>query len=104
MDSEPSFRTAICSDYEKLLFACQRTLEIWRERKGEVASQSFISKQTSDELVRLQANYTRAYSRLESHDQHCELCRFVARIGGRESSRQSNEMNGGQLEVGRGNP
>jgi hypothetical protein len=95
MDSEPSFRTAICSDYEKLLFACQRSLEIWRERKDEVASQGFISKQTADELVRLQANYARAYSRLESHDGHCELCCFVARIGRRESSRQSNEMNGG---------
>jgi hypothetical protein len=91
MDTEPSFKTAVCSEYEKLLFACQKALESWRDGKDKVASQGFVSKQTSDELLRLQANYARAYSRLESHDGQCELCRFVAKIGGRELLRKTSE-------------
>ncbi len=86
MDSPHSFKTAICTEYENLLFACQRALESWRTRRDEVVTQGFASKQTADELVRLQANYARAYSRLESHEDRCELCRFVSKIGGRNYS------------------
>lgn len=86
MHSQHSFKTAICTDYEKLLFACQKALENWRTHREEVIAQGFASKQTADELVRLQADYARAYSRLESHEHHCELCRFVSKIGGRNHS------------------
>jgi len=34
----------------------------------------------------LQALYARAYARLEAHEKRCELCRFVAKIGGRSDS------------------
>jgi hypothetical protein len=78
-----SFKTAICTDYESLLFAGQKALESWRVRREEVASLGFASKQTTDELGRLQADYARAYSRLESHEDRCELCRFVSKLSGR---------------------
>lgn len=83
MHSEPSFKTAICTEYEKLLFACQKALESWRNRREKIAPHGFLSKEVGDDLVRLQANYARAYSRLETHDEHCELCRFVSKIGNR---------------------
>jgi hypothetical protein len=86
MHQELSFKTAVCTDYENLLFACQEALESWRNRREEIASTGFASRKTSDELLRLQANYARAYSRLEAHEEHCELCRFVSRIGGRNYS------------------
>jgi len=86
MKTELSFKTAICNEYENLLFACQKALENWRTRREEIASLGFASKKTSDELLRLQADYARAYSRLESHEEHCELCRFVSKIGGRNYS------------------
>jgi hypothetical protein len=89
MHQELSFKTAICPDYENLLFACQEALESWRNRREEVASTGFVSRKTSDELLRLQANYARAYARLEAHEEHCELCRFVSRIGGRNYSATS---------------
>jgi hypothetical protein len=82
----PSFKTAICSDYEKLLFACQKALEVWRERREEVVTNGFACKETANELLRLQADYARAYSRLEGHDDRCPLCRFVSKIGGRNYS------------------
>jgi muconolactone delta-isomerase len=86
MKSELSFKTAICTDYENLLFSCQKALESWRARREEAASQGFASKKTSDELLRLQADYASAYSRLESHEERCSLCRFVSKIGGRNYS------------------
>jgi hypothetical protein len=83
MKPENSFKTAICTDYETLLYACQKALENWRVRREEVATLGYASKTTADQLVRLQADYARAYSHLESHDDRCELCRFVSKIGGR---------------------
>lgn len=86
MHSQREFKTAICTNYETLLFACQKALESWRARREEVVTQGFASKETADELQRLQANYARAYSRLESHEDRCNLCRFVSKIGGRNHS------------------
>jgi hypothetical protein len=86
MRQEPSFKTAICTDYERLLFACQEAFEQWRHLRDDIASTGFASRKTSDELLRLQALYARAYARLEAHEKRCELCRFVAKIGGRSDS------------------
>ena len=83
---ESPFRTAICTDYEKLLFACQKALESWQRRRDEVASLGFADKNISDELLRLQAAFARAYSQLETHDHRCQLCRFVSKIGSRNFS------------------
>jgi hypothetical protein len=86
MHSENSFRTAICTDYEELLFACQKALEICNRRRDEVASLGFADKRVSDELLRLQVAFARAYSQLEAHDHRCPLCRFVSKIGSRNFS------------------
>lgn len=86
MHAEHPFKTAICTDYENLLFACQRALEQWCARREEVATHGFASKATADELVSLQTAFARAYSQLESHKEHCELCRFVSKISARNRS------------------
>jgi hypothetical protein len=86
MHAEHPFRTAICTDYENLLFACQRALENWSARREDVATLGFASKAIADELMSLQIAFARAYSRLESHKEHCELCRFVSRISARNRS------------------
>jgi len=44
------------------------------------------SKEAGDELMRLQADYAKAYSRLEKHKNDCELCHFVSKIGGRSDA------------------
>ena len=84
MNPVHSFKTAICTDYENLLFACHKALVGWQAAREEVATiNGFCGKKKSDELLRLQADYARAYARLESHEDKCELCRFVSKIGGR---------------------
>ena len=83
MESEFFYKTAFCSAYERLLFACAQSLDVWRDLREEIASSGFGSNETGDELIRLQADYAKAYSRLEKHRATCELCRFVSKISGR---------------------
>jgi predicted secreted protein len=80
MNAESSFKTAVCTDYENLLLACQRALEIWRKRREEVAARESTGKDEADELLRLQAAYAKGYSRLKRHQDTCGICRFVSNV------------------------
>jgi hypothetical protein len=84
MYTERSFRTAVCAEHERLRTVCQDALEKWRARREEISAAGLSGKQIADELLRLQADYAKAYSRLEKHEGNCELCRFVSKIGGRD--------------------
>lgn len=84
MNQELSFKTAICTEYDRLLHECHRALEIWRRRREEAIEAHLSGKEIGDELQRLQANYAKSYSVLKRHGKECELCRFVSKFGGRE--------------------
>ena len=86
MSTELSFETAVCTEHEKLLIVCQKALDIWRNRREEISASGLSGKQIAGELLRLQADYAKAYSRLEKHEDNCELCRLVSKIGGRDYS------------------
>lgn len=92
MNAGISFKTAVCNEYERLLTACQNALESWRSRREEIARSHFRGKPASDELLRLQANYAKAYSQLEKHEENCETCRFVSKIGGRDFATIANNV------------
>ena len=92
MSQEVSFKTAVCSDYEQLLYDCQNALELWRRRRDEAARANLSGKQIGDELQKLQAKYAKAYSALNRHDKECELCQFVCKIGGRHFQTVSSEV------------
>lgn len=79
--STESFRTAVCTNYEKLLLAYQMALETWRKRREEVATRESMIKDETNELLRLQAAYAKGYSRLKKHQDTCEICRFVSNVG-----------------------
>jgi hypothetical protein len=81
MSAELSFKTAVCTEYERLLIVCERALETWREHSEEITKLGSSNKEATDALLRLQANYAKAYSRLDKHKDNCELCRFVSEIG-----------------------
>jgi hypothetical protein len=86
MNQELSFKTAVCSDYERLLITCHNAMELWRNRREELSASRPVPKEAADELLRLQAAYAKAYSRVEKHNDNCELCRFVSKIGGRNNA------------------
>jgi hypothetical protein len=73
----------ICTEYETLLILSQRALESWRNRREEFTRLGMRDKKTADELLRLQANYAKVYSRLMLHEDDCEICGFVSNIRAR---------------------
>lgn len=77
MSEELKLRTAACSDYERLLEECKDALFAWKIRREEICRSGQRGKLTGDELQRLQAEYARAYNRLERHVKSCEECRFT---------------------------
>ena len=83
MEGELFYKTAFCSNYERLLCVCVQSLNTWRNLREEIADSGLTSKEAGDELMRLQADYAKAYSRLENHKDNCELCHFVSKISGR---------------------
>ena len=80
MNEDVRFRTAICSNYEKLLIECQEALYAWKDRREEIVRFGAWGKKAGDELQRLQADYARAYNRLERHTKNCEVCTFTAEL------------------------
>jgi len=83
MEGELFYKTAFCSNYERLLCVCVQSLNAWRNLREEIANSGSTNKEAGDELMRLQADYAKAYSRLEKHKDNCELCHFVSKISGR---------------------
>ena len=59
---------------------CQKSLESWRNQRDEFIRFGLRGKKVADELLRLQAHYARAYSRLLLHEVNCEACRFGSKI------------------------
>jgi len=84
MVTELSFNTTICRDYEILANKCMRAMVTWRSRREEMLLSGLTGKKAAEGLLRLQADYAKAYSRLEKHEAECELCRFVSKVGGRD--------------------
>jgi hypothetical protein len=80
------FETAVCTDYENLLVECQLALDTWRKRREEIARLGATGKEEGDQLLRLQADYAKKYSRLKKHQYTCELCSFVSKIGKQNSA------------------
>ena len=51
----------ICAEYKRLLMLCQKSLESWRSQREEFIRFGLRGKKVADELLRLQADYARAY-------------------------------------------
>ena len=81
MKSVLSVETAICSEHQRLVAECERALEIWNEHRALFCKCFPITKQAGDELLRLQANYARAYTVLTRHEHNCSFCKLVSRAG-----------------------
>jgi hypothetical protein len=82
MSAEFCPRTAGCTEYQNLLIACQKALVTWREQREEITELGSCRKEATDELLRLQADYAKAYSRSKNHKDNCEVCRCIAEVGG----------------------
>ncbi|HWY07829.1 MAG TPA: hypothetical protein VNY24_13290 [Candidatus Acidoferrales bacterium] len=86
MEGELFYKTAFCTEYERLLCVCVQSLDTWKNCREEIANSALRRWEAGDELTRSQADYAKAYSRLEKHMDNCELCHFVSKINGRNNA------------------
>jgi hypothetical protein len=82
MTTSVSPQTAVCPDYEHLLQECRGALETWQRRRTELYRNAVNSRKMSIELEQLQGAYVKTYSLLEKHEQACQLCQYISKIGG----------------------
>jgi len=75
-----SLEIASCREYQRLLEESQRALDIWNALRVEVSEACSVSKEDGDELLRLQANYARAYTSLWNHSHNCPRCQLITSI------------------------
>jgi hypothetical protein len=80
MSTRPPATAAACSDYQRLLEESQSARDIWNEHRDEICRSRLIGKETGDELLRLQANYARAYALWQKHVNTCLQCQPTSRI------------------------
>jgi hypothetical protein len=92
MSRQLCVKTTVCSEYQRLLEECKRALEIWNEQRAENCRSRLIGKDAGDELLRLQANFARAYAVLRNHAHNCSHCQLVSRIEGRDAENNSDTL------------
>ena len=90
MKNELSFKTAVCSTYERLLKESQARYRTWESRRREVSELRSNVKEIGNELLRLQAGYAKAYNDLRRHLGTCEICKFFSKSDGGKDSRNAN--------------
>ena len=78
MKSELSSKTVACDTYERLLQRCMATLDVWALRRQEICEAGSDNKDSSAELLRLQADYAKSYSDLCKHVGRCESCQLFS--------------------------
>jgi hypothetical protein len=80
MTKQLSVTTMVCNEYQQLLEQSKHARDIWDLRRAEICGARLIAKESGDELLRLQANYALAYTRLRKHVSTCRRCELVSRI------------------------
>jgi hypothetical protein len=99
MNKQLYVKTAVCSEYQRLLEESQRALEIWNEQRAENCESRLSKKEEGDELLRLQARFARPYAVLQRHSQDCLLCQLVSRIEGSNSENNSDAISDSKVYV-----
>jgi len=79
MKNEPSFKTAVCSTYERLLKQSQAKCEVWETRRKEACQGQSNDNESDDELLGLQADYAKAYHDLRTHVRTCTICQYFSK-------------------------
>jgi hypothetical protein len=86
-------RLAVCPEYQRLLDTCQRSLAAWQQRRTHAERAPLAGPRVRGELRRLQDDYERAYAVLESHEQVCQTCQYIAKVGGLDFESLTSALN-----------
>jgi intergrase/recombinase len=77
---DAAVRTAVCTEYERLLKESHQALAEFNEHLAGVLTFDVGGKKWDDELRKRQAKYAKAYRNLQNHAHNCELCALVSGI------------------------
>jgi hypothetical protein len=80
MTFDSDVRPAACSEYESLLDDSRLALEAWKEGRTEIRQSGRKGRAIDDQLRILQANFARAYARLQAHARYCDICQMPALV------------------------
>lgn len=81
-----------CPEYQALLEKCQRALVSWQQRRTIITQASLAGRSAALELRRLQENYARAYSLLDSHEHSCRTCQYISKVAGLDFDSMSHAL------------
>jgi len=84
---------AVCPEYQRLLKSCQTTLAVWQQHRTLVQRGSFANERVRSRVERLQTEYEGAYAVLEHHEQTCQTCQYISKVGGLDFESMSAALN-----------
>jgi len=93
--------TPLCPDYENLLLECRGALEVWQRRRTQLYRDSVAGRNMSIELEQLQGKYLKTYALLEKHEQSCQRCQYISKIGGLDFESMSHAVMAYKAAAGR---
>jgi hypothetical protein len=93
MTSAVSPQVVVCPHYRLLLIQCQKALTAWQQHRSRAERASLATQSVTLELLQLQETYARAQAQLESHEQSCPICQYVAKVAGLDFESMSNALN-----------
>jgi hypothetical protein len=82
MSSAVAPRIGVCSEYQRLLHSCQIALSAWQQRQSLVSRDPIAAPKLRPQLRRLQNQYAQASAELENHEQFCQTCQYISKVGG----------------------
>lgn len=74
MSREASFPTAVCSEYEALLYRCKADMDECGKASEEEVPASNDQGRHKEMVARLVEQYERSYAKLKTHFDNCRRC------------------------------
>jgi hypothetical protein len=86
-------RIGVCPEYQRLLQSCQQALNVWQRRRTRAERTPLAGPRIRAGLAHLQEEYASLYAQLESHEQFCQVCQYVSKVGGLDFESMANALN-----------
>ena len=85
-------RIGVCTEYQRLLGSCQRSLAAWQQRRTLADRDPLARLRSRQELKHLQDDYARAYALLENHEHFCQACEYISKVSGLDFESMSSAL------------
>ncbi len=85
-------RIGVCTEYQRLLGSCQRSLAAWQQRRTLADRDPLAKLRLRQELKHLQDDYARAYALLENHEHFCQACEYISKVSGLDFESMSSAL------------